>query len=150
MIVHWRKIQSGQVLVITGGCSLEEDSIRSQVLVITGDCSLEEDSIRTQVWSSQVVVHWRKIQSGQVLVITGGCSLEEDSIRTQVLVITGDCSLEEDSIRTGPGHHRWLFTGGRFNQDRSWSSQEVLHWRKIQSGRRSGHQGCCLLKEDVE
>ena len=65
MVVHWRKIQSGHRsghqkhlftggrfyqdidLVITGGCSQEENSIRTQVLVITGGSSQEENSIRT-------------------------------------------------------------------------------------------------------
>ena len=143
--------------------------------------------------SSQVIVHWRKIQSGHIscssemlftgrrfnldtdLVITGGCSLEEDSIWTQVLFIRGVVQRRKIQSEHKSGHHRWLFTGGRFNQDtglvinggcpleedsirtqvwssqvivhwrkiqsehRSWSSQVVVHWRKIQSGHRFGH-----------
>ena len=104
-------------LVITGGCSQEDDSTRHKSdhyrwlftrgrfyqdidLVITGHCSLEEDSIRTQIWSSQVVIHWRKIQSGN------------RSWSSQVV-------LHRRKIQSGhrSGHHKQLFTGGRFYQD---------------------------------
>ena len=118
MVLHRRKIQSGHRsghhrwlftggrfnqdidLVITGGYSLEEDSLRTQTEVITGGCSLKEYSIRTQIWSSQVVIHWRKILSGYRL-------------RSSQVV------LHRRKIQSGhrSGHHRWLFTGGRFNQD---------------------------------